>query len=145
MAKTKKKVHIPKSKEQLIAEMKKSEKWQAKMKFVKEKFYPAILEIDSSIDDTKMFISSINSMMMEKFLGFMREMKFNELKMVDILDPKDVNYDKYVALLNEFNDMSVFDAKDMIEGMKGEIDTFLQDELKERKISSLKTKWIDEL
>lgn len=145
MARTKKKIHIPKTKEQLIAEMKKSEKWQAKMKFIKEKFYPAILDIDSSISDTKMFISSVNQMMMEKFLGFMREKKFSELNLKDILDKKDENYEKYVALLDLFNEQTVFDAKDMIEGLSGEIQTFVEDELKERKISTLKTKFIDEI
>jgi len=144
-SKTKKVIHVPKSREQLIAEMKKSAKWQEKMKFVKEKFYPAILDIDSSISNTKMFVSSINQMMMEKFLGYMREKKFSELKMVEILDKKDENYDKYVALLELFNDLSVFDAKDMIEGMSGEIGTFIEDDLKERKISDLKVKWIDQL
>src|ERR1035437_4725113 len=145
MSRTNKKIHIPKTKAQLIADMKKSESWVKKMKFVKEKFYPAILDIDSSISDTKMFVSSINQMMMEKFLGFMREKKFSELKMVDILDKKDPNYDKYVALLELFNDLSVFDAKDMIEGMSGELGTFVEDYLKETKISMLQTKWIDQL
>jgi len=145
MARTKKKIHIPKTKEQLIAEMKKSEKWQAKMKFIKEKFYPAILDIDSSISDTKMFISSVNQMMMEKFLGFMREKNFSELKLIEVLDKKDENYDKYVALLDLFNDQTVFDAKDMIEGISGEIGTFIEDEMKDRKISTLKTKFIDEI
>lgn len=145
MSRSKNKIHIPKTKEQLIADMKKSESWLRKMKFVKEKFYPALLDIDSSISDTKMFVSSINQMMMEKFLGFMREKKFSELKMVDILDKKDANYDKYVVLLELFNDLSVFDAKDMIEGLSGEIGTFIEDEMKDRKISTLKTKWIDQL
>ncbi len=41
--------------------------------------------------------------------------------------------------------MSVFDAKDAIEGMRGEIDTFIVDEMRERKLESLKVKWLDEL
>ena len=145
MSRSKNKVHIPKTKEQLLTELKKSKKWQTKMKFVKEKFYPAVLDIDSSISDTKMFVSSVNQMMMEKFLGFMREKKFSELNMKDILDKKDEKYEKYVALLDLFNEQTIFDVKDMIEGLSGEIQTFVEDELKERKISTLKTKFIDEI
>ena len=137
--------HIPKSKEELIADLKKSQKWQEKMKFTKEKFYPAILAIDSSVDETKTFLASINSVLMEKFLGKMRELKMSDLKLQDALDPKDVKYQWYVALIDLFNEMSVFDCKDLIEGMRNEIDTFILDELKGRKISTLKTLWLDEL
>lgn len=141
----KKVIHKNKSKEELISDLQKSAKWVAKMKFTREKFYPAIIDIDSSIDDTKMFISSINNIMLEKFLGFMKEKKFSELKLQDVLDKKDPKYDKYIALLDLFNDHSVFDAKDCIEGMKGEFDVFLTDELKERNISTLKPKWLDQI
>lgn len=137
--------HIPKSKEELIADLKKSQKWQEKMKFTKEKFYPAVLAIDSSVDETKTFLASINSVLMEKFLGKMRELKMSDLKLQDALDSKDVKYQWYIALLDLFNDMSVFDAKDCIEGMKSELATFENDLMKEMNIKDLKTKWLDEI
>ena len=135
----------PRTKEQLIADLKKSQKWQDKMKFTREKFYPALLAIDTSVDETKMFLSSINNVLMEKFLGKMKELKMTDLKLQEALDPKDEKYQWYIELLNLFNDMSVFDAKDLMEGMRNEIAQFELDEMKERKLVTLKTKWIDEL
>ena len=37
------------------------------------------------------------------------------------------------------------EAKTNIEGMRGEIDKFITDEMRERSLGSLKTKWIDQL
>ena len=74
----KKKIHIPKSKAELIADLQKSSKWVAKMKFTRDQFYPALLELNSSIDETKTFLASINSVLMEKFLGKMKELKMSD-------------------------------------------------------------------
>lgn len=41
--------------------------------------------------------------------------------------------------------MSVFDAKDYLEGFRSEIDTWVTDELKDKKMSELKATWIDQL
>ena len=138
-------IHTNKKKEQLIADLQKNQKWVAKMKFTREKFYPALVELDESIDDTKTFIASINQIMMEKFLDLMRQNKFGDLKLAEVLDSKDAKYDKYKAILELFKDHSVFDAKDCIEGLKGELDLFVQDEMKERKMSTLKCKWLDQI
>lgn len=145
MSRTKKVIHQNKSKAELIADLQKNAKWVAKMKFAKEVFYPAILELDESISETKSFIASINGIMMEKFLDKMRKTQFKELELEKVLDPKDPKYDRYVNLLNIFSEHSVFDAKDLIEGMKSEIDLFLQDEMDNRKIDTLKPMWLDQL
>lgn len=142
---SKKLIHKPKDREQLIAELKKNQDWAAKMKFTKEQFYPALLELDSSVDDIKMFLSSIDSILMERFLGKMKETKFSDMKLIDVLDKKESRYEGYVKIMELFNDMNTYDARDAIAGMKGELDTFVNDEMKNRKLSSLKTKWLDEL
>ncbi len=141
----KKLIHQPKDRAELIADLKKNQDWVNKMLFAKTKFYPALLDLDSSIDDIKMFLSSIDSVLMEKFLAKMKETKFSDLNLVEVLDPKDEKYQWYVKLLELFNGMSTYDARDTIAGMRGEIDTFLQDELKNRKLDTLKVKWLDEL
>lgn len=82
---------------------------------------------------------------MEKFLGEMKKLTFKELKIVEGLDEKAEKYKEYKELLALFDDMSVFDAKDYLEGMKNEIDVFITDEMKNRPLSSLKAKWIDEM
>lgn len=138
-------IHQNKTKAELITDLQKNAKWVAKMKFAREEFYPALVDLDESIDETKMFIGSINNIMMEKFLGFMKEKKFSELKLIEVLDKKDEKYEKYVDILNLFNEHSIFDAKDCIEGMKSELDLFVSDELKTRKFSTLKVRWLDEI
>ena len=128
-----KKKHEPKSKEELIADLKKSAKWVEKMKFAREKFYPALIDLDISVDDTKIFLASINTILMEKFLGKMKELKFADMKLIDSLDPKDEKYEGYKKLLSLFDETNTFDAKDLIEGMRSEISTFETDMMKEMK------------
>ena len=136
---------VNKTKEELLKELRGNQKFIEKMKFTKEVFYPALLNASKSIDDASSFLSSINNIMMEKFLGYMKEKNFGELKLVDMLDPKDEKYDELKKMLTLFDDKSVFDAKEYIEGMRNEISLFLGEEAKNRPLSSLKTKWLDEL
>lgn len=134
-----------KTKEELLLDLKKNEKFMAKMKFTKEKFFPALIEATDSVEDATIFLGSINTILMEEFLGFMKEKKFSDLNLVNKLDQKDENYEKYKALLSLFDEMNVFEAKDLIEGMKNEINLFIQEEMKNRKLDSLPTRWLDEI
>lgn len=136
---------ILKSKEELLKEMVGNAAFIAKMHFVREKLYPAVIAMDESVDDTKMFLSSINNVLMEKFLGEMKKMTFKDLQIIGGLDEKGEKFDKYRDLLALFDDMSVFDAKDYLEGMRSEIDTWVTDELKDKPMRDLKVKWIDQL
>jgi transcriptional regulator of heat shock response len=114
------------------------------MKFTREVFYPALCNASKNIEDATMFIGSISTVMMEKFLQLMKEKKFSELKLTDSLDPKDEKYNELKEMLDLFNDMSVFDARTYFEGMKSEISLFIQEENKDRPLSDLKTKWLDQ-
>lgn len=136
---------VVKSKEELLKEIQGNVKFQEKLKFTKEKLYPAVAEASDNIDDAKMFLSSINNVLMERFLERMKKLTFKDLQIVEGLDPKGEKFGKYEKLLRLFDDMSVFDAKDYIEGMRNEIDVFITDEMRTRPLSSLKAKWIDEL
>lgn len=143
--KTMKEKRVVKSKEELLAEMKNNTRFIEKMKFVREKLYPAVVESSDNIDDAKMFLSSINTVLMERFLDQMKKKTFKELGIIDGLDKDGEKFGKYQKLLALFDDMSVFDAKDYIEGMRSEIDLWITDELKERPMSTLKVTWIDEM
>lgn len=143
--KTMKQKRVVKSKDELLAEMKGNVRFIEKMKFVRESLYPLVVDASDSIDDAKMFLSSINTVLMERFLDQMKKKTFKELEIIEGLDKDGEKFGKYQKLLSLFNDMSVFDAKDYIEGMRSEIDLWVTDELKTRPMSSLKTKWIDEL
>lgn len=69
----------------------------------------------------------------------------SELKIVDNLSKDDTKYEALKDMLQLFDDYSVFDAKDMLEGMKNEITLFLVEENKARTLDDLKRKWIDEM
>jgi hypothetical protein len=141
----KKQKRVVKSKEELLAEMKGNAKFIIKMKFAKEQFYPAVVDLGVSVDETKMFLSSINNVLMEKFLQRMKELTFKDLDLIGGLDPKGENFDKYKTLLALFDDMSVFEAKEHLESMRNDIDIWITDEMRERKMDSVKARWIDEL
>lgn len=133
-----------KTKEQLLAELRANLKFQEKMQFTREVFYPQLITASKSVDDTLSFLSSISTVMMETFLGMMRDKKFSELNLIDKLDPKDEKYEDIKTLLNLFNEQTVFEARDILEGMKREIQMWCNDEMKERKLESLQTKWLDQ-
>lgn len=140
-----KKKRINKTREEVLKDLKSNSRFVEKMKFTKEEFYPALLKASKSIDDASSFLSSINNIMMEKFLGYMKEKNFGELKLGEMLDPKDEKYEELKAMLALFDNKSIFEAKEYVEGMRNEISLFLGEEAKERSLSSLKTKWLDEL
>lgn len=133
------------SKAELLANLKNNQKFQDKLAFTKNEFYPAVVAASKNVDDAKMFLSSLSGMMLEKFLDGMKKVTFAELKLEDLLDPKDEKYEEYKTMFELLNDKTVFDAKDIIEGMRTEIQLFIDDEMKERQLWSLKAKWIDEL
>jgi len=136
---------INKSKEELLKDLKGNEKFQEKMKFTREVFYPALCEATVSIDDACILLGGFNTVIMQEFLALMKDKTLKELNLGNKLDPFNMKLEESKKLLALFEDMSVFDAKDYIEGMRNEIQLFLTDEAKERPLSSLKTKWVDQL
>lgn len=82
---------------------------------------------------------------MESFLGFMKEKKLKELDLVSKLDPKDPKYEKIKTLISLFDDKSIFDAKDLLEGMGNEIRLWCQEWTRSKTLNDLPKRWIDEL
>lgn len=136
---------VLKSREAALKDLRSNADFMRKMKFTKEIFYPALINASKSVDDATSFLASINNILMESFLGLMKEHKFGSFKLVDKLDPKDPKYEELKFLLELFDDMTVFEAKDFMEGMKNEIQLFLNDENTKRPLSDLKARWIDEI
>lgn len=135
----------PRSKEQILADLKKNAEWVAKLKFAKEVFYPALCDASTSVVDAGFLLEGFNNQIMESFLGLMKEKKIKDLALDLKLDAKSPKFEEFKKLLALFSEMSVFEAKNHIEGMKGDLEKFKQDEFSERPLSSLKAKWIDEL
>ena len=139
------KPRVPKSKEQILAEMKNNATFKAKMAFIKERFWPALCKSSTSIEDATILLEGFNTAMMQEFLADMKNKSVKDLNLQLKLDAMSDKFLENQELLNLFQDLSVFDAKDYIEGMRNEISLFLREEQKERSLSSLKVKWIDEL
>lgn len=139
----KKKQHH-KSKEELLVDLKKNKEFQDNMKFTREVFYPALCKGTKNVDDALYFLSSFTTVMMEVFLGLMKDKKLGELNLISKLDPQDTKHEELKALISLFEDMSIFEAKAHFENMKGEIQLFCNEEMKVKKLEDLKTTWIDE-
>jgi len=131
--------------EEILEQTRRNAEFREKMAFVKNEFYPALCKATTSIEDALQNLTIINSVIMDKFLARMKEVKMSDIDIYTNLSPTDPQYEGLKAMLNLFDNMSVFEAKMYFEGMKSEIQTFLNDENKERKLEDLHTKWIDEL
>jgi hypothetical protein len=134
---------VQRSKEQIAQGMKNIQEVKRMRAFVKDTFYPQLILASTSIDDAKYLLTSFSNMVMEQFLTLMKEKKFAELNLKDKLDPKLPQYEEFVKLLDLFNDETVFSARELIEGMNMEIQTMINNELKERKLDSLKTNFLE--
>ena len=131
--------------EEILEQTRHNAEFREKMSFVKNEFYPALCKATTSIEDALQNLTIINSVIMDKFLARMKEVKMSDIDIYTNLSPSDPQYEGLKLMLQLFDDMSVFEAKQYFEGMKAEIGTFLNDENKERKLEDLKTRWIDEL
>lgn len=131
--------------EQILEQTRRNAEFKEKMEFVKNDFYPALCKATTSIEDALQNLTIINSIMMEKFLGRMKEVSMKEIDMYTNLSKDDPKYEEMKTMLGLFDTMNVFEAKSYFEGMKNELMTFINDEQKVRKLEDLPTKWIDEL
>lgn len=131
-----------KTKEEIEADMKRGAEVKRLRALVKDSIYPAVVDASLSIDDAKFLLHSFSSMMMDKFLESMKEVKFVDLKLVEKLDPASPKHADYVKLLALFENETVFTARELIEGMKMEIEMMISNEMKERKLDTLKTNFL---
>lgn len=134
---------VNKTKEQIEKEMKAKQRAKELRVFVKDKFYPALIDATTSIDDAKFLLGSFSNQVMEQFLSQMKEKKFIDLKLHEKLDKNAPNYKQFINLLALFGNENVYDTRELIEGMKGEIEMMVTTELKARKLDTLKTNWLE--
>ena len=128
---------VNKTKDQLIKEA----AYNRKLDKMKNEVYPALCKSTKSIDDATNQLYLFNAYLMEKFLGFMKEKKFSDLDIKSTLNKDDEHYKESLEFLSLFDDMNVFDAKAIIEGLKTEIELFVTLENKKRPLSELTTMW----
>ncbi len=138
------KPRVQKTKEQILSEMKSNVDFQKKMTFIKEKFWPQLCKASSNIEDAQILLEGFNTAMMQEFLARMKETNVKDLNLSLKLDAMSDKFQENRDLLELFQDLTVFEAKDYIEGMRNEIQLFLREEQKQRPLESLKPKWVDD-
>lgn len=132
-----------KTKEQLIKEMQNLAKVKKYRAFVKDQFFPLVVKASTSVDDAKFWLTAFANMLTEQFLSKMKETKFSDMKLEEKLDKKDPHYEDFKAILKLFEEENVYSARELIDGMKGEIEMMITMEMKERKLDSLKTNFFE--
>lgn len=136
---------VPKTKAEIIAGLKENKDFQRKIMFAREVFYPAIIKANPTVEEAGTWLSGFNSALMQAFLERMKEVKMSELKLGLKLNTMDDRFVEFGNIVSLFDDMTVFEAKDHIEGMRGEVDIWKRDEDHARPFSELQVKWSDEL
>ncbi len=135
---------VVRSKEELLTELRGNAQWVERMRFIKAEFWPALCDASTSIEDATILVSGFNTQIMQEFLARMKEVKIAELNLDTKLDTTSAKYEENKKLVALFQDMNVFEAKELIEGMQHEIETFKVDEMRSRSLDTLETKWLDE-
>jgi len=131
------------TKEQLTNDIKRMQDVKNKRAFVKNSFFPALVKASDSVDDAKFFLGSFSNLIMESFLAEMKTKNFMELKLHEKLDKKHPKYKEMIDLLGLFSSENVYDSRELVEGMKQEIEMMITDEFKKRKLDSLTTNFLE--
>lgn len=131
------------TKDEIVSHMQDVGRTKVKRDFVREKFFPALCEATDSINDADVFLQSFSSMAMESFLNLMKEKKFGEFDLTSKLDKNSPKYEAIQKMVHLFDDMSMREAQDMIDGMKDEIRFFYKKEMQTRKLGDLKVNFYE--
>ncbi len=135
----------PKTKEQILAEMKNNKNFKEKIAFVREVFYPALMKATDNVEQAGEYLGALNSLLMQQFLKKMQDISFKDMNIPDLVNKEDPQYEPMKAMLTLLEDKTVFEAKDIMEGVKGEIDLFKRDYFKKMKLDQLPAVWIDQM
>lgn len=133
------------TKEELLEAMKNSEAFKEKIHFVREVFYPALMKATDNVEQAGEYLGALNSLLMQQFLKKMQEVSFKDMNIPELLGKDDPQYEPMKAMLALLEDKSVYEAKDVMEGLKGEIDLFKRDYFKKMKLEDLPAIWIDQM
>lgn len=133
---------INKTKEQIETEIKNSQNIKRKRSIIMDTFYPALMEATVSVDEAKALIQALGSSLMSEALRTMRERKFSEISeaVLNVLT-KDERKEEIKNLLSTLENESLFDAREIIEGMTNAIEMMIREEMQGRKLDSLKADW----
>lgn len=137
----KKEKRVNKTKEQLLEEQKQREETLRLRSIVKEQIYPLLLEKSKSIDDAKIFSSTVSISIKQAFNNTMRKMLVEELKLKGMLSESEEK-ERYEKMFDILNTETIFNALKMIDEMPNAIDGFIREEMCKRPLSELKADFL---
>jgi len=129
----------PRSKEEIAREM----KLKADRQLIKEEFFPALKEATISIDEASQLLSATVAVIMEEAMAVLKEKTIKQIKgkLVKKLCPDDERLLQIEKLISIFDGKTLFDARGHFEAMKAVISQMMNDEMRNRKLDSLKEDW----
>ena len=116
---------------------------QGQRTLAKDKFYPALVAATVSVDEAKMLLQSISSIIMEDALKVLRERKVSDVKerLIKTLCPNGDREKEITALIEVLNSETLFDTKAQVEGMTNVIDYMIRTEMQGRTLNSFTPDW----
>lgn len=131
------------SKEQILADMARKKEVNRKKKLIVESFYPALVESTVSVDEAKGLISAMGSLLMNEVLKTMKERQFAEISktLLTTLCGDGQKMEEVKKLLETLESENLFVAREIIEGMTRAIDTMIHEDMRERKLDTMKPDW----
>ncbi len=114
-----------------------------KREFIEHKFYPALKEATVSIDETTALLNAAASLIMEEAMNTLRTVKMGDIRsrLVKKLCPDHDRELSIEALLSLFDKQTLFETRGHLESMKQVISQMQMDEMRERKLVTLKEDW----
>ncbi len=109
---------------------------------VKTELLPFLQESSESIEDARMLCTALSIAVEQAFMNKKREFLIKDLKLVDMLDEGDKSI-RWKTLLEMFGDENIADAMQMIKEFPQEMDMWIREELKGRKLDTLKMDLLD--
>lgn len=124
-------------------ELSKAFEVERKRTLVVDKFYPALVGATVSVDEAKMLMQSISSLMMEDVLSSMKSRKFAPIveKAVKSLCPNGDREVEVRALLETLVKEDLLTAREIVEGMSNAIEQMILEDMQGRTLNSFSPNW----
>ena len=130
---------VERTKEEIAREMEVARKG----KIVVHTFYPALTAATVSIDEAKMLLRAISTLMMEEVMKTMKERKFSDISpaILKVLTEDGERVEEIKELLAVFEKENLFVSREIIEGMSNAIEQMLIEDQQGRTLDTLKPDW----
>lgn len=109
---------------------------------VKNEFLPFLLKNTESIEDARTICQAVSIAIEHSFLHKKKEFKTGDLKLIDMLQEGEQAF-RWRELLKMFADENIMDTLEMVNQFPNEIDHWIREEMKNRKLESLNIKLLD--